>query len=80
MTNVIFEAAVKHWRIPLLNVILVKYFALILILGGIVKITRKSNYYSVIFYLRLIKENSPFQASFTVCLWPEITFIYTCKK
>ena len=31
MTNVTFAVAVKHWRICLLNVILVKYFGLILL-------------------------------------------------
>ena len=58
MTNVTFAVAVKHWQISLLNVILVKYFGLILLLGGIVKITCKSNFNSVIFYLLFILVNA----------------------
>ena len=55
VTNVTFAASFKHRRISLLNVI----FGLILLLGGIVRITRKSNSNSVIFYLLFILENSP---------------------
>ena len=60
MTNVTFAVEVKHWYISLLIVFLVKYFGLILLLGGIVKITRKSGSSSVIFYMHFIPENSPF--------------------
>ena len=58
MTNVTFAAAVRHWRISLLIVILVKSFGLILLLGGIVRI-RKLTSNNVIFYLLFILENSP---------------------
>ena len=79
MTNVTFEVVVKHWRISLLNVILVKYFGLILLLGGIVKITPKSNSNSLIFYLRLVKENSPFQAPFLFACGQKL-HLFVCKK
>jgi len=58
MTNVTFALAVKHWRTSLLIAILVKYFGLILLLGGIVKTTRKSSSNRVIFYLLFIPEKS----------------------
>ena len=52
-----------------------------LLLGGIVKIARKSGSNSGIFYMLLTQENSRFQAALTtVCSWPEITFIFQQKR
>ena len=51
----------------------------ILLLSRIVKITYKSNSNSVIFYLLFNPENRLSHAVTTVCLWPEITFIFLQK-
>ena len=60
MTNVTFAVEAKRWCISLLIVILVKYFGLILLLGGIVKIAHKSDSNTVIFYMFFTQENIPF--------------------
>ena len=56
-----------HWKpniagcISLLIVILLKYFGLTLLLGGIVKTARKSGSNSVIFYVLFIQETVLFR-------------------
>ena len=80
MRNVTFAVEVKHWCISLLIVVLVNYFGLILLLGGIVEITRESGSNSVIFYMHFIPENTESFLGINYCLLAPRNYFYISAK